>query len=86
MYPFVYCSQMNSSSALSSASVIGYTLHGIASGTSGLSSIAWSQGLDGGNLYDASSLNSLLKRLYSSGIVTFFLPSPAWIANSVAIP
>ena len=40
MYPFVYCSRMNSSSALSPAGIIGYTLHGIVSGALVLSSIA----------------------------------------------
>ena len=68
---------MNSSKALSSAGVIGYTLHGMASGALGLSLIMWSHGRDGGNLWDASLLNNLLKRSYTSGILTFFLPSPA---------
>ena len=77
MYPFTYCSRMNSSSALSSAGVIGYTLHGISSGASGLRSMVWSQGLDGGNLCDASSLNNLLKQSYTAGSLVFFLPSPA---------
>ena len=56
------------------------------SGALGLSSIVWSHGRDGGNLCDASSLNSRLNFPYTAGILTFFLPSPAWIANSVAIP
>ena len=76
---------MNSSNALSSVGVMGYTLQGMASGVLGLSSMAWSQGRDGGNRWEASSLKSRLKCSYTAGILTSFLPSPAWMANSVAI-
>ena len=58
----------------------------MASGASGLRSMAWSHGRDGGNRWDASSLNNHLNRSYTAGISTFFWPSPAWIASSVAIP
>ena len=55
-------------------------------GASGLSLMAWSQGWDRGNHWDASSLNSRRKWLYTAGISTFLLPSPACMANLVAIP
>jgi hypothetical protein len=62
MYPLASCSLRNLSNPLSSSCVIGYTLHGSASGAFGLKSIAWSHGLEGGNRADSSSLNSLLNR------------------------
>jgi len=37
-------------------------------GTPVLSSIAWSHILDGGNACDASSLNTLVKSVYCSGV------------------
>src|SRR5580692_186529 len=86
IYPLASCSLRNLSSPLSSSCVIGYTLHGNASGAFGLKSIAWSHGLEGGNRADSSSLNSLLNRLYTSGTTAATWFWPACTANSVATP
>ena len=77
---------MNSSSPTSLVCVIGYILQLITSGVSGLKLMAWSHGHFDGNWWDTSLLKRHLNLAYWGGISTFFLFSPAWIANSVAIP
>ena len=57
----------------------------MASGVPCLNLIVWSHGCDSKNYWDASSLKRCLKCLYSLGISTFLFPSPAWMANLVAI-
>jgi hypothetical protein len=65
---------------------MGYILQSIAFGASGLSSIAWSHGQDDGNRLEASSLNTLACRWYSSGTSTALVYCPASWANCVASP
>ena len=70
IYPFSNCSLMNFLSASSSSLVVGIILQLIASGAPSFSSMAWSHGLDGGNLFDSSLLNIFECHWYSSGIFT----------------
>src|SRR6202453_4110507 len=86
IYPLANCSSRNSSSALSSCCAIGYTLQSTVSGVFVLSSIAWSQGRDGGNLWDASSLNRWLNEEYSAGTSVFSCCFLACMSRSVEIP
>jgi len=59
MVPLSRCSLMNLHSSMSSGCDKGMSFPGRDAGAPGLSSIAWSQMHDGGNLCDTSSLNTL---------------------------
>ena len=63
----------------------GYTLQLMVSSASGLSTMAWSHGHEGGNRWASSSLNTLAWCWYSFGISVIFWYCPAVIASSVAV-
>ena len=67
------CSNMNFCSSLSSACDKGISFPGSDTRAPGLSSIAWSHILDGGNLCDASSLNTWEYLWYCGGILLWSL-------------
>src|SRR6266404_1313248 len=83
MYPFFNCSSKKATSALSSCCVRGYILQSITSGVSSFSSIAWSHGLLGGNLCDASSLKTLACCRYFPSTSIFAIYCSACQAKSV---
>src|SRR6266702_2847101 len=88
MYPFSSCLLMNSLSESSSPFAMGYILQSNAFGASGKSSIAWSQGLAGGNRCDSFSLNIHTCLQYSSRTIcskVFFVLSMAFWASSDAV-
>src|SRR6266702_1677411 len=85
MYPFSTSSVRNFCSALSSSCVWGYTLQSIMSSASFLNSIAWSHALLGGYCFNSSSLNTLVKSLYSFGTLVLVVYCCACMASSVAI-
>src|SRR6266850_567855 len=70
MVPLPRCSLTNLHSSASSGWDSGISFPGSDTGAPGLSSIAWSQTCDGGNSYDASSLNTLEYWRYSLGILS----------------
>src|ERR1700687_199885 len=78
---------MYSFNASVSGRVSGYTLQFSAVGASFFRSIAWSQGLLGGNRFDSSSLNTFANCLYWVGrVVVVVFPSSAAMAMSVEAP
>ena len=63
----------------------GYTLQLMVSGASGLSTIAWSQGHNGGNHCASSLLNTLAWHQYSAGISVAFWYCLVVMVSSVAV-
>jgi len=82
MVPLSKCSLTNLRNSVSSGWDSGISLPGSDAGTPGLSSMAWSHSRVGGNLCDASSLNTLLYCWYCAGIL---LRSSGVLVGSITI-
>ena len=80
MVPLAICSFKNFRSSCNSGCDSLINFPGRVDGAPGLSSIAWSQSLDGGNSCDASSLNTLVNCWYCVGI-----PS-TWASGCLGVP
>ena len=84
MVPLPKCSLTNLHSSTNSACDRGISFPGNDAGAPGLSSIVWSQIRDGGNLWDASPLNTLEYWWYCLGIFSSS-EGVVWLMGSITI-